>query len=272
MSVLFNTPREQLHIAAVISDMDGVLWRDAQPIGDLPRAFAAIRRLGWQAALATNNATRTVAQYQDKLSGFGVELAAGQIVNSSQAVLHYLRQLHPQGGAVYVVGEQALVDTLAEGGFFHRDSGEDALAVIGSLDRGFSYARLERAATLIRRGAPFLGTNPDLTFPAPGGLVPGAGAMLAAIKAASGERPLILGKPAPRMYRVALERMGVLPQRTLVVGDRLETDIAGAQQIGCRAALVLSGVSSLAEAQAWTPAPDIIAPDLSALLEAFLHA
>ncbi|MCI0518806.1 MAG: haloacid dehalogenase, partial [Chloroflexi bacterium] len=104
MTVAFNSPPADLAIAAVILDMDGVLWRDSQPIGDLAHIFAAIRRRGWKLTLATNNATRTVAQYQEKLHAFGVDLLPEQIVNSSQAVLHELLRRYPGGGGVYVVG------------------------------------------------------------------------------------------------------------------------------------------------------------------------
>jgi 4-nitrophenyl phosphatase len=120
---------------------------------------------------------------------------------------------------------------------------------------------------LIRSGMPFIGTNPDKTFPTPEGLVPGAGAILASVEAATSVQPIIVGKPSPEMYLVALERMGVYPASTVVVGDRLETDIAGGQQLGCKTGLVLSGVTGFQAARAWVPSPDWIEPDLTALLD-----
>jgi len=122
---------------------------------------------------------------------------------------------------------------------------------------------------LIRAGAPFIATNPDPTFPTPEGLVPGAGAIIAAIEAATGVEAEVIGKPNPGMYRVALQRLKAAPEETLVVGDRLETDIAGAQALGCRTALVLSGVTDEQRARQWDPAPDWIFPDLQTLLEKF---
>lgn len=251
-------------IRGLILDLDGVLWLDAQAIGDLPAIFGRIEKLGLQVVLATNNATRTVAQHLEKVASYGVQLAPWQVVNSSQAVASYLKHLYPDGGGVFVVGEAALVQTLAEAGFTPRE--QDVVAVVGSMDRGLSYARLRKATLLIRAGAHFVGTNPDRTFPTPEGLVPGAGSVLALIEVASDVAPVICGKPSPEMYRIALERMGLEAAETLVVGDRAETDIAGAQELGCPSALVLSGVTNAAQAAAWQPPPDWIEADLDAVV------
>jgi 4-nitrophenyl phosphatase len=140
--------------------------------------------------------------------------------------------------------------------------------VVAGLDRTLTYDKLTQAALLIREGSLFIGTNPDRTYPMPGGrLVPGAGAVLAALEAATDVAPVIIGKPAPEMYQVAMERLGTLAGETLVVGDRLETDIAGAQALGCQTALVLSGVTTQAAALAWEPAPDWIEANLTELLD-----
>lgn len=252
-------------IQALILDMDGVLWREDQPIGDLPGIFSRMRSRGWKVTLATNNATLSVKQYQKKLQGFGVSLSAEQIVNSSQAVAQYLSRRYPSGGNVFVIGESGLIQTLSECNFHHGE--ENVLAVIVAMDRHLTYDKLRRGTLLVRSGAPLIGTNPDRTFPTPEGLAPGAGAILAAVEAATSVQPIIVGKPSPEMYKVAIRRMGTSPASTLVVGDRLETDIAGGQSLGCPTGLVLSGVTGLEAAQAWKPAPDWIAPDLTALLD-----
>ena len=258
-------PNNHRSINALILDMDGVLWRDSQSIGDLPTIFSRITQCGLKISLATNNSTLSVEQYLKKLRSFGVSLAPEQIVNSSMAVVHYLSQRYPNGGNVHIIGEEGLIQTLANSNF---QQGEGAvLAVVVSMDRQLTYEKLRRAALLIRSGIPFIGTNPDKTFPTPEGLVPGAGAILAAVEAATSIEPVIVGKPSPEMYLVAMERMEVLPEATLVVGDRLETDIAGGQQLGCQTGLVLSGVTSLQAARSWVPAPDWIEPDLTTLLD-----
>ncbi len=245
--------------------MDGVLWQGLQPIGDLPTIFNRIQQRGWKVVLATNNATRTPLQYVERLAGFGVEVEPWQVVNSVDVVASYMASQYPSGGTVYVIGEEGITKALAAKGF---TTGEkNVLAVVAGMDRQLSYEKLSRATLLIRSGVPFIGTNPDRTFPVPEGLVPGAGAILAALEAATSVKPLIMGKPSPAIYQLALERLETSTVETLVVGDRLETDIAGAQAIGCRSAVVLSGVTTLAEAQAWRPQPDIIAKDLASLVE-----
>ena len=140
-------------------------------------------------------------------------------------------------------------------------------AIPANLERYQQLATFGRSEELIRSGLEFIGTNPDRTYPTPGGLIPGAGAILAAVEAATDICPTIMGKPSPEMYRVAMERLETRPEETLVVGDRLETDIAGGQQLGCKTGLVLSGVTSLQAAHSWIPAPDWIEQDLTALLD-----
>jgi len=252
------------NIRALILDMDGVLWKGDELIAALPLIFTEIDRLGLGVILATNNSTLTSAQYIEKLRSFGVALENWQVINSAEATAQYLSVKFSQGGPVYVVGEIGLVESLEARGFTIND--EEVLAVVAGLDRQLNYAKIDRAATLIRAGAKFIGTNPDRTFPSPGGLMPGAGTMLTAIEAASYVSPTIIGKPQPIIFELALDRLGVSPEEALMVGDRLETDIAGGQNIGCRVALVLSGVTNLDEAQAWRPKVDMIADDLAGLL------
>jgi 4-nitrophenyl phosphatase len=253
-------------IRSLILDMDGVLWRDTDAIGDLPGIFAQILNAGLKVVMATNNASRTPLQHLQKLAAFGVpNLEPWQVVSSIDATVAYLLRKYPQGSSVYVVGEPPLSEALSEAGFVN--SPVDAGAVVAAIDRDLTYKKLSQAALLIRAGAEFIGTNPDKSFPTPEGLVPGAGAILAALESACDVSPVILGKPSPAMYKLAMQRLGTLPVETLVVGDRPETDMAGAQTIGCRTALVLSGVTTTDQAFRWQPKPDIIAKDLSAVLE-----
>ena len=260
-------------IYGVILDMDGVLWKDSAPIGDLSCIFEQLRARQLKIILATNNSTRTVDQYLEKLFSFGVRLEPEQIVSSAMTAGYYLKNRFPQGGFVYVVGEQSLKLTLQTYGFqaveqLDEDYPQDdqILAVVAAMDRALSYDKLRRAALLIRKGVPFIGTNPDQTFPTPQGLVPGAGSILAALETATSVKPLIMGKPAPYLFELSISRMGIQSNEALVVGDRLDTDIAGGQRARCRTAIVLSGVTSLAEAQSWQPAPDLIVPDLASLI------
>ena len=142
-----------------------------------------------------------------------------------------------------------------------------AQAVVMGIDRGINFQKVSEATLLIRSGVPFYATNPDKTFPTPRGEIPGAGAWLSIITTATDVQPIIAGKPFPFLMDLSLERLGTRKEETLVVGDRLETDIAAGQAVGCPTALMLSGVSTRAEGEAWKPAPTIIANSLSKLVE-----
>ncbi len=252
-------------IKSLILDMDGVLWRENSPIGNLPKTFMRFKELGLQVILATNNGTRTPDQYLEKMAGFGVTLEKDQVVNSAMALAHLLKKRFPQGGPIYILGEAGLFSALADAGFYQDE--ENVLAVAGSMDRKIDFWKLKRATLIIRAGAPFYFTNPDKTFPTPEGLIPGAGSIQAAIEAATDVKAIIAGKPSPALFEFALARLGTTPQETLVVGDRLETDILGGQKVGCKTAAVLSGVLTKEEAQAWQPKIDIIVPELADLVK-----
>lgn len=256
-------------VRGLILDMDGVLWKDDIPLGDLPGIFHCIRERGLQVVLATNNATKTVEEYLDKLRAFGVMLEPWQIVTSSEATAHVLVRVFPQKGAVFVVGENGIVSALSEKGFAPiTDPGDEArpVAVVSSFDRKLTFQKLRRATLHIRAGVPFYGTNGDRTFPTPAGLVPGAGSILAALEAATDVKPIVIGKPSAFMLELAAERMRLAKSEILVIGDRLETDIVGGQSMGAHTGLVLSGVTSLDQASAWLPKPDLIAKDLAELV------
>lgn len=244
--------------------MDGVIWRENDPIGDLPEIFANIRARGLKFIMATNNAVRTVSQVQQRLTKLGVTLEQDQIVTSALAVAHLLKERFPQGGGVYIVGEDGIKQALSAQGFYEAD--HDVVAVVVGLDRSISFEKMRRATLLIRAGAPFYGTNPDRTFPTPEGLIPGAGALLSIFETATDVKPILAGKPQPALFELALERLGVRKEEALVVGDRLETDILGGQQAGFPTALVLSGISTAAEAEQWKPSPTLIYPSLADLV------
>jgi 4-nitrophenyl phosphatase len=257
------------NIKGLILDMDGVLWRSTTPIGNLAWIFETIEELGLRVVMATNNPTRSPMQYVEKLQGFGVKIEPWQVLNSGLVTAQYLKEQFPAGSDIFVVGEDALIETLENEGF--NTIGNHPVAVVAAMDRGITYDKLTQATLLIRGGVPFIGTNPDRSFPIPGGQAPGAGAILAALEAASDVAPTIIGKPQPGMYKAALARLGTAPEETLVVGDRLETDILGAQNTGCPCALVLSGVTTLEDADQWKPAPDIIAAELTTVITSLMR-
>lgn len=256
-------------IKALIVDMDGVLWRQSQPIGDLPRIFQKIRQRGLRITLATNNATLTVEQYLQKLASFGVQLTAEQIVNSPQAAAVYMTQHFQRGSTIFVIGKDGLRREMLNQGFNITNGQErqNVAAVVVGMDWDLKFEQLCQATLLLRSGAEFIATNSDRTFPTPQGLIPGVGAILALLETASDKKPIVVGKPDPLMYQIALERMNVSPSECLVVGDRLETDILGGQQLGCQTALVLSGVTTAEQAEAWAPSPNLIRKDFEEVID-----
>ena len=153
------------NIKAVILDMDGVLWKDSDPIGNLPIIFQRFTDENVHVILATNNATSTVGQYLQKIKHMGVSLSEDQIVTSGQAVIYYLRKTYPTGSKVYVVGSDGLKSMVTDAGFPLDEN--YAVAVVVGVDRDISYNKIRIASKLIREGAEFIGTNPDKTFPHP---------------------------------------------------------------------------------------------------------
>lgn len=245
--------------------MDGVLWLANEPLCDLSVLFNNFKDHGIKVVLASNNATYNSDEFLNKLHSMGAELEAWQIVSSAMAMVFLLKKHFSTGGPIHVVGSPSLIEHLQKNGFYHSD--ENPLAVIVSMDRDFSYQKMKRAADFVRQGLPFFGTNPDLTYPTPDGLAPGAGACIAAVEAASGKKAVMAGKPNPYLFEVAMERLGTAPEKTLAVGDRLETDILGGYRAGCKTLLVLSGVAQIEDLENWSPKPDLV---LNNIMELFI--
>lgn len=256
------------HIKALILDMDGVIWKGDTPIGDLPATFRRIRERGLKFVFATNNGTKTPEEYQAKLAQLGVDVAPSQVVTSAMGIAFLLAKKHPPGAKIFMIGEEGIRAALEQKGFeilgVERASEADAVAM--GIDRSINFQKVVEATLLVRAGKPFYTTNTDRTFPTPRGEIPGSGAWVSVITTATGVEPVVAGKPYPYLMELGLKRLGTQKEETLVVGDRLETDIAAGQSVGCPTALVLSGVSTKEQAQAWKPAPDIIAESLEALI------
>ncbi|MCS6887340.1 HAD-IIA family hydrolase [Chloroflexus sp.] len=252
-------------IRAVLFDMDGVLYRGQTPLPGVTDLWQFLRDRQIAFACATNNASMTPQQYAAKLAAMGLVLPPERVITSAQATARYLRDHYPPGTRVFVVGMQGLREALFADGHFIEDDHAPELVVQGA-DFTLTYERLKRATLHIRRGARFVSTNPDRTFPSEEGLIPGAGAIAAAISAATDVTPLVIGKPAPTMFLIGAAMLGATPAQTLVVGDRLDTDIAGAIAAGMPSVLVLTGVSTAEEAMAGPIRPNLIVADLPDLL------
>lgn len=256
------------NIKALILDMDGVIWKGDAPIGDLPATFNRIRERGLKFVFATNNGTKTPEDYQVKLRELGVEVAPWQIVTSALGIAFMLAQKYPRGTKIFMIGEDGIRVALEEKGFeiLSTEDAPQAQVFVMGIDRTINFMKVAEATLLVRAGIPFYTTNTDKTFPTPRGEIPGSGSWLSVITSATGIEPIVAGKPFPFLMELSLERLGTTKEETLVVGDRLETDIAAGQSVGCPTALVLSGVSKMSEADLWNPKIDIIAESLSALV------
>ena len=229
-------------LKGLIIDLDGVLWHGDIPLPGLHKFFNVLKKRGIRFVLATNNNTQRPEGFVQKARSMGIDIQVDQVVNAAVATAQYLRLNYPPGSRIYVVGEAALKDLICEAGLKLADT--DVRAVVVTLDRKLTYEMLKRATLLIRAGADFIGPNPDTSYPTPEGMVPGGGAVLAAVSASTDRQPLIMGKPEGWIFDLSMKRMQLGPEVIASLGDRLNTDIVGGQRSGMKTILVLSGVST----------------------------
>lgn len=267
------------HLRNLIIDMDGVLWHGDTAVPGLADFFKTLRHQAINFVLATNNASKTPAQYVAKLARFGVSVEPAQIVTSAIAAADFLATATAPGSPanvnVFIVGGDGLHQALHQRGFSIlsvadvMERGQRAQAVVVGFWRDVTYADFAAGTVCINHGARFIGANPDVNYPSEWGPLPGAGAFLALIQAATGVPPTVIGKPGAIMFQEALRRLGGTPENTAMVGDRLNTDIAGGKAAGLHTILVLSGISTReALAQAKGQQPDDVCADITALAKA----
>jgi len=248
---------------AFLLDLDGVLYRGDRPIARAPEAVEGLRSLGKRLAFVTNNSSRTPEAVVAHLASVGVDAAPDEVETSALTTAATLHDRSVRRAAV--IGEEGLRDALSSAGIELVPADAEPDAVVLGWDRHVTYADLRDASLAVQRGASLYASNDDVSYPAPDGFTwPGAGAILAALEAATGVDAEVFGKPNPPILRAALERAG--GGRPLVVGDRLETDIDGAANAGWDSALVLTGISTSAQAAAAPHPPTHVLEDLSGLL------
>ncbi len=249
----------------MVLDLDGVVYRGRQALPGAREFLAWLRDREIPFAFVTNNSTRTPRQYVDHLAALGIPAEEGQVVTSALCAAELLRQWGLQG-RVLVVGGDGLREAVQQAGYPLADD-PDVVAVVVGLDTDLTYARLRTACSAVRRGARFVATNLDANLPVEGELWPGAGAIVAAIRTATGREPVAVGKPERYPFEAALRRLGTHPEETLMVGDQMATDVTGAARLGLRTALVLTGVASEDEVEGAAVRPEWVARDLADLLE-----
>jgi HAD superfamily hydrolase (TIGR01450 family) len=257
---------EQYDVALL--DLDGVVYIGPDAVQGAPEALAAARDAGMRLAFVTNNAARPPSVVARHLAELGIDAAPDEVITSAQAAAHYLADRLSPGAKVLVLGTVGLVEALDERGLrpvFEAD--DDVQAVVQGYSPELSWRQLAEGAVAINRGVLWIATNLDPTVPSPRGRLPGNGSLVAALRHATGAEPIATGKPDPTMHRESVQRSNA--ENPLVVGDRLDTDIEGADAVGCDSLLVLTGVTSPAELLA-APAdhrPTYIARDLTGLLQ-----
>ena len=253
----------------VCCDLDGVVWRGDDPIPGAADGVASLRAAGIRVVFVTNNSSGTRAEYAAKLVACGVPAVADDVLSSAMAAAQLLASSLEPGARVLACSGPGVREALAAAGLEAVD-GAPAEAVVVGWHRDFDFDRLARAADVARSGVRFVATNIDPTYPSANGVLPGNGALVAAVATASGREPEVAGKPSPAMAALVLRACG--PQGVMV-GDRPSTDGGLAAALGWPFALVLSGIAGrVGEEAVPDPAPPFVAADLGALAPMLIGA
>ena len=249
-------------------DLDGVVWVGDALVPGADRAVGALREAGKHVLFLTNDPRSSREEYVAKLRRLGIDADASEVLTAGAATAVYVaRHERGESGSVFVIGTPALKRefeaadlTVVEG-----EEGRRADFVVVGGHGGFDYTELRIASQAVRAGAEFLATGRDATFPMPDGPWPAAGAILAGVETAAGRRAHVVGKPEPDLFRVARD---LIPEarRCVVVGDRIDSDVAGGRRAGLATVLVLSGSTGETDAKDADPAPDFVLPDLLSVL------
>ena len=250
----------------VCLDLDGVIWRGDDPVPGAAAAVGALREAGLVIGFMSNNSSMPVVEVVAKLARCGVEAAPEEVLTSALAAADLLAADLAAGSRVLVCAGPGVVESLTRAGFEPVREPPAAAVVVG-FHRDFDFDGLERASRAVREGARFVATNLDATYPVSGGLVPGAGSIVAAVATASGATPVVAGKPFAPAAAMVHHRLGT---RGVMVGDRPTTDGDFAARLGWPFALVLSGVASYTPGPGEEPVPDPAPPYLGADLAALV--
>ncbi|HUG38039.1 MAG TPA: HAD-IIA family hydrolase [Candidatus Limnocylindrales bacterium] len=246
-------------------DLDGTVYLGERLLPGAAEAIAGLRGAGRRVAFLSNKPLETRADYARKLARLGVPTDPEDVINSSLVLARHLRE-RDAGAPVFVIGEPPLIAEMREHGFEVRED-ERVRWVVIAFDRTFSYAKLNTALQAVRQGARLIATNPDRTCPVDGGEIPDCAGMIAAVEAVTGKRvEAIVGKPSPIILEVALRALGVPAADSVIVGDRIETDIAMGKRSGLHTILVLSGVTRPDDPRIADLAPDHVIGSIAEIL------
>ena len=247
-------------------DLDGTVYLGEALIPGAARTLAALRADGRRVAFLSNKPLYTRADYAEKLTRLGVPTRTDEVVNSSIVLARHLQTLDP-GAPVFVIGEPPLIGELRAHGFEVRND-PDVRWVVIAFDRTFDYAKLNTALQAVRRrDARLIATNPDRTCPTDEGEIPDCAGMMAAVEAVTGKSvEVVVGKPSPIILEVALATLGVAASDSVIVGDRIETDIVMGKRLGLTTVLVLSGITRPGDPRIAELRPDLVVDSIAALV------
>ena len=249
-------------VSSVLMDMDGVLVHDEHPIPGAPEFIESLRQREMPFLVLTNNSMYTPRDLVLRLRSIGMEVEPERIWTSALATARFLDEQRP-GGTAHVVGEAGLTTALHESGYVLSERSPDYV-VLGET-RTYSFEAITRAIRLIRDGARFIATNPDTTGPSTSGLLPATGSVAALITTATGIKPYFVGKPNPLMMRSALRAIGAHSESTVMIGDRMDTDILSGLGAGMQTVLVLTGVTTREELAQFSYQPNRVVESLADL-------
>ena len=257
-------PDEIKNKTAFISDMDGVVYHGNRLLPGAAEFVDLLEERQLKYLFLTNSSERTPRELAEKLARLGVRVSPEHFYTSALATADFLSRQKP-GCTVFAVGEAGLTNALYEKGISMNDVDPDYV-VIGE-SRTYSFERLEKAVRLVLGGAKLIGTNPDLTGPAENGIVPATGALIAPIELATGKKAYFIGKPNPFMMRRAVKFLNAMSRETVIIGDRMDTDIIAGVEAEVDTVLVLSGVTKREDISRFAYTPRYVMSGLAELVE-----
>jgi NagD protein len=238
-----------------ISDMDGVIYHGNRLLPGVPEFVEWLKRENKKFLFLTNSSERTPKELQEKMHRLGIDVSEDVFYTSALATANFLAIQKPRGTA-FIVGEAGLINAMYNAGYTMNNVNPDYV-VVGET-RSYNFEKVERAVNLILKGAKLIGTNSDVTGPAEDGLVPGTRALIAPIELATGRQAYYVGKPNPLMMRIALKRLGYSREESIIIGDRMDTDIIAGIESEIDTLLVLSGITTLRTAEKYAYRPHYI--------------
>ena len=254
---------ERKAIESWLTDMDGVLVHEGEPVPGAPEFVNRMKTSAKPFLILTNNSIYTPRDLRFRLLRSGIDVPVDSIWTSALATAAFLAEQRP-GGSAYVVGEAGLTTALHEVGYVLADADPDYV-VLGET-RTYSFEAVTRAIRLVRAGARFVATNPDATGPSADGVLPATGSVAALISRATGTEPYFVGKPNPLMMRAALNRLQAHSETTVMVGDRMDTDVVAGLEAGLHTILVLSGVTTRADLDRFPYVPNQVVGSVADLV------